>query len=242
MFNLYQIMQAAQGGAAMANLAHQFGLTPAQTQSAIGALMPAFAMGMRRQTQSPEMMAAFFGPLASGTYAPFFGSAGPHAVEAAAKAGVAPMMTLFGSNEVTRAVADQAAAASGVAADALQRMMPPVAAMLMGGVHSEAQNQGLAGLFGLLSRGMTTGHDAAAQPAVGGFGAGPAAIDGSLMAFSEMASKMMSGFFGQPKPPATMDSGLDAVVDLFDAGRQLQGQQLEGMAAIFATLAKAGRD
>ncbi len=46
MFNLSEIMQSAQGGQAIPNLAKQFGLTPEQTQAAINALLPAFSVGL----------------------------------------------------------------------------------------------------------------------------------------------------------------------------------------------------
>ncbi len=52
MFNLSEIMQSAQGGQAIPNLAKQFGLTPEQTQAAINAL----ASGLLRRIakSSPE--------------------------------------------------------------------------------------------------------------------------------------------------------------------------------------------
>lgn len=44
--NLNEIMQAAQGGQGVNNLASQFGLTPDQAQSAVQAVIPAFSQAL----------------------------------------------------------------------------------------------------------------------------------------------------------------------------------------------------
>ena len=53
MMNLFDIMQSAQSGRALPNLAQQYGLTMQQTQAALDALLPAFSMGLQRQTRDP---------------------------------------------------------------------------------------------------------------------------------------------------------------------------------------------
>ena len=52
--SLNDIIQAAQGGQAINNLASQFGLTPEQTQAAVQAMMPAFSMGLQRPRADPN--------------------------------------------------------------------------------------------------------------------------------------------------------------------------------------------
>ena len=46
--NLNDIIQAAQGGQGVANLATQFGLTPDQAQAAVQALTPAFSTALQK--------------------------------------------------------------------------------------------------------------------------------------------------------------------------------------------------
>jgi hypothetical protein len=70
MMNLFEMMQSAQNGQAMQNLARQYGLSQQQTQSAIEALLPAFSMGLQRQTQDPQA----FGSLAQMMTASPFGN------------------------------------------------------------------------------------------------------------------------------------------------------------------------
>jgi len=55
---------------------------------------------------------------------------------------------LFGSKDLSRAVASQAAQASGIGQNVLQQMMPAIAAMLMGGLFKQSTNQLQAGSFG----------------------------------------------------------------------------------------------
>ena len=71
MMNLFEMMQQAQNGQAMQNIARQYGLSPQQTQAAIDALLPAFSMGLQRQTQDPYA----FGSLAQMMTASPFGPA-----------------------------------------------------------------------------------------------------------------------------------------------------------------------
>ena len=55
---------------------------------------------------------------------------------------------LFGSKDLSRAVASQAAQATGIGQNVLQQMLPAIAAMLMGGMFKQSTNQIQAGGFG----------------------------------------------------------------------------------------------
>ena len=52
MAGLYEILDNAQGGEAQAALAREFELTPAQTQAAVTALLPAISSGLKRSTST----------------------------------------------------------------------------------------------------------------------------------------------------------------------------------------------
>ena len=52
--NLNDIIQAAQGGQGVANLANQFGLTPDQAQAAVQAMMPAFSTALQKAPRDPS--------------------------------------------------------------------------------------------------------------------------------------------------------------------------------------------
>ncbi len=63
--NLNDIMQAAQGGQGINNLASQFGLTPEQAQAAIQAAMPAFSQGLQRLGQDPNALGGVLSHIAN---------------------------------------------------------------------------------------------------------------------------------------------------------------------------------
>src|SRR4051812_5620473 len=146
MFNLLDLMRAAQGGAAMENIARQFGLSVDQTRRAMEALMPAFAMGFQRNAGDPMGFSNLIGMMGSSQYARFFDQPGQAFTPWGWSQGQEVLGKLFGP-EVSRQVAEQTAAWAGVAPDIMKQMMPTVAAMLMGGLFRSAANEGLAGLF-----------------------------------------------------------------------------------------------
>ena len=50
MASLYEILENANEGEAIAVLGREFGLTPEQTQSAVTALLPAISAGLKQST------------------------------------------------------------------------------------------------------------------------------------------------------------------------------------------------
>ncbi|SFI70751.1 hypothetical protein SAMN05216304_103241 [Bosea sp. OK403] len=163
MMNLFEMMQQAQNGQAMQNIARQYGLSQQQTQSAIEALLPAFSMGLQRQTQNPQA----FGNLAQMMTATPFGQmfeTGGGAIPAHAQTmGNDVLSQLFGSKEISSAVAAQAAATSGVGQAILKQMLPVIASMVMGGLFKSANNQGLGGILGQFTE-MMRGQMPGQQP------------------------------------------------------------------------------
>src|SRR5258708_19233710 len=66
--NLNDIIQAAQGGQGVNNLANQFGLTPEQTQAAIQAIIPAFSHALQRTAEDPTGLGGILSQLTSGVH------------------------------------------------------------------------------------------------------------------------------------------------------------------------------
>jgi hypothetical protein len=163
MMNLFDIMQSAQNGQAMPNLAQQYGLSLQQTQAAIDALLPAFSMGLQRQTQDPYAFGSLAQMMTVSPYARFFEAGGYGIPTEAKSAGNDVLGQLFGSREVSQAIAAQAAATSGVSQAILKQMLPVIAAMLMGGLTKSAGNQGWGGILGQFAE-MMRGQMPGAAP------------------------------------------------------------------------------
>jgi hypothetical protein len=139
MFNMYEMMRQAQGGAALDNLSRAYGLPPERMRAAIAALTPAFAQGFQRQAQSDDASRRLASLFDTETYARAFETQAAALDSNAKSAGDDALGVLFGSKEVSRAVAAQASAASGVQAEIIRRVLPVLASILMGGFVKAAQ-------------------------------------------------------------------------------------------------------
>ncbi len=164
MMNLFEIMQSAQSGQALPNLAQQYGLSLQQTQAALDALLPAFSMGLQRQTRDPYAFGSLAQMMTASPYARFFEAGGYGIPAGAQNAGNDVLSQLFGSREVSQAIAAQAAATSGVSQAILKQMLPVIAAMLMGGLSKTSNNEGLGGILGQFAE-MMRGQMPGMQPA-----------------------------------------------------------------------------
>lgn len=167
MMTLFDMMQSAQNGQAMQNLARQYGLSQQQTQSAIEALLPAFSMGLQRQTQDPYAFGNLAQMMTASPFGRIYDADGDGIPDNARTAGTDVLSQLFGSKEVSQAVAAQAAATSGVSQAILKQMLPVIASMVMGGLFKSANSQGMGGILGQFAemmRGQMPGMQPAPQP------------------------------------------------------------------------------
>lgn len=163
MMNLFEMMQQAQNGQAMQNIARQYGLSQQQTQSAIEALLPAFSMGLQRQTQNPQAFGNLAQMMTATPFGQMFETGGSAIPTHAQTMGNDVLSQLFGSKEISNAVAAQAAATSGVGQAILKQMLPVIASMVMGGLFKSANNQGLGGILGQFTE-MMRGQMPGQQP------------------------------------------------------------------------------
>jgi hypothetical protein len=146
--NLYDMLANAQSGNGMELLARQFNLSQQQTQLAVEALLPAFSQGLKRNAADPYGVGAFMTALASGQHAKYFEDASRAFAPQSVEEGNGILGHLFGSKELSRAVASQAAQATGIGQQVLQQMLPVIASMIMGGLFKQSTNQLQAGGFG----------------------------------------------------------------------------------------------
>ena len=138
---LFDMLTQAQNGNGMQALAQQYGLSMQQTQAAVAALLPAFSQGLQRNTADPYGLGAFMTAMASGQHAKYFEDATRAFSPQGVDEGNGILGHLFGSKDLSRAVASQAAQASGVSQQILQQMLPAIASMVMGGLFKQTTSQ-----------------------------------------------------------------------------------------------------
>ncbi|MER9764347.1 DUF937 domain-containing protein, partial [Mesorhizobium sp. M0138] len=201
---LFDILAQAQNGNGMQALAQQYGLSMQQTQAAVAALLPAFSQGLQRNTADPYGLGAFMTAMASGQHAKYFEDATRAFSPQGVNEGNGILGHLFGSKELSRAVASQAAQATGVSQQILQQMLPAIASMVMGGLFKQTTNQ------------LTGGQ----MQAAGGFGGGSNPL-------GEIIEQMMRQAGGgaqpapQPAPNPYGENPLGKVLqDMFGGGAQ----------------------
>jgi hypothetical protein len=149
-------------------IGRQFGLDDQQTKAALDALVPVVAAGVRRNAQSPTGLQDIFRNVLTGgdgatledTDALGFDRAGPRGNDILGQ--------IFGSKDVSRGVAQQLSATSGIGAAILKKLLPIVATMVLG----------------KMAKGMTGG--ASASPGGGGLGDILKDILGGAMGGGEM--------------------------------------------------------
>jgi hypothetical protein len=235
MNNLIEMMMQAQGGNAMQNMARQFGLAPEQAQSAVESLLPAFQVGMQQQADSIDGLKKMIQMFGGGQHADTFDADGDGIPDNAVEQGNDVLGQLFGSKDVSRAVAAHAEATSGVSSAILKQMMPVIASMLMGGMFKGAMNNGLGGLMG---QAMQGGLGNMMGQMMGGGQQQPQAANpmGGLM--GGMLGNLFGGLLGGAKPtpppqPDPMMAGLDMLKGMFQTGQQVQQTQMDGLQQIF---------
>lgn len=154
--NLMDMIMSAAGGQAPQQIGQQFGLDAQQSQSAIQALLPAISSGLKQNTSSPQGLAGLLGALQNGQHSQYLDNPAQLNAPAAVAEGNGILGHLFGSKEVSRAVAGRASEQSGVSSDILKKMLPMVAMMAMGGLGkqttgAQAQGGGMQAMLGQMA-------------------------------------------------------------------------------------------
>jgi hypothetical protein len=141
MLPLFDMLSQAQDGRGMELLARQFNLSQQQAQLAVEALLPAFSQGLKRNASDPYGLGGFLNALASGNHAKYFEDATKAFSPQGVDEGNGILGHLFGSKDLSRAVASQAAQATGLSQQMLQQMLPVIASMVMGGLFKQSTGQ-----------------------------------------------------------------------------------------------------
>lgn len=269
MFNLADILAQAQAKQGFDQFAAQFGMAPQQVKSAMDALLPAFSLGLNRATQSPADMAHLFGLFTTGTnYAQMFEQP-LQAGQTMMTAGQQALTRIFGTPELTQAIAQQTALATGMQQEAMRQVMPMMASLLMGGLMKGAMSgqNPLGDMFtAVIAPMMPPQATAAADPMGGMMGMftnffGPAATPKPAMPgleqMMEIARQMQAAnpllaAAMNPQAPQTETTGPRTIGQqaadtwtatmgrMFEAGREVQDQQLGQLEKLFAEFGGTG--
>jgi len=258
MLPLFEMMMKAQDGNAMEAMAKQYGLAQEQVQQAMAALMPAFSTGLKRSVTNPYDFTSLMTAASSGNYAQYF----EDLTKAFSPKGIADgnnvLALIFGSKDVSRAVAAQAEQMSGIGQEIYKQMMPVVANTMMGGFFKQMANQFQAAgeafsqgkpvdVFGqwmeatglkekpkaenpFLDNPFTQGFQAFLRQASAQASENPfMAMFGAMPGRTPEASTAPS----EPAPDATKDAFPDLMGRMFDSGIEVQKAYQKSVESIF---------
>lgn len=165
------LLDALGGAGGLAQMARELGIDEKTAMAGAAALLPMVMGGFSKQAaaspQGIEGLAGMLGQLGGGNLLEAVLAPKPTPIDQ----GNAVLGQIFGSKDVSRAVADRASASSGVGSDILRKMLPMIAMAAAGMMAKQASASsgggGLGGLVGQVLGGLTGGGQ---QPA-GGLGA-----------------------------------------------------------------------
>lgn len=141
MLPLFDMMMQAQNGAAVEAMAKQYNIAQEQAAKAMAALMPAFSSGLQRKAANPYDFTAFLSAMQSGNYAEYFEDIGKAFTPKGIADGNAALESIFGSKDVSRAIAAQVEQMTGIGQEIVKQMMPATANTLMGGIFKQSVGQ-----------------------------------------------------------------------------------------------------
>lgn len=188
----------------IAEIGRQFGLNEEQTRAAFEQLAPVVAAGIRRNNQSDDGLANLLKALQAGSHSQYADDPAALQFDQVADDGNAILGHVFGSQDVSRGVANQTADLSGISSAVLKKMLPVIAAVIMG--------QLAKGMFG-------GGRTASAnQPVPGGSGGGLGDILGDILAGGQGQGQGQ----GQAAPRGGSGGGLGDILGNILGGAQGQ--------------------
>lgn len=155
---MLDMLMQAQGGSAIDNLGRQFGLSGAATQDAVRQLLPAISSGLKQNTATSGGLVDLLNALQRGNHDRYLDDPGAIADTRATEDGNGILGHVFGSKDVSRAVADEASANTGIGAAVIKQMLPIVASMVMGALAKNTRDPGMQSILQGVLGGSTGGH------------------------------------------------------------------------------------
>ncbi len=140
--NILDAILNHQDGAAVQQLAQQFGLDDAQATSALSALIPQLAAGVQTNIQQPGGLDSLLGALTGGSHDQVMNDPSMLAQSSSVDVGNGILGQILGSRDVSRQVASNAASQTGLSPDLMKQMLPLVATLVMGALSRQASAAG----------------------------------------------------------------------------------------------------
>ena len=139
--NLLDLLDNVGGQQSLGNLASSLGLDASDANKLVGALAPALMGGLQKQTSSQDGLAGFKNALQSGQHQQYLDNPASMTSPETVQDGNNILGHIFGSKDVSRNVAAQAAESTGIDSSLIKKALPLIASLAMGAM-SKSSNAG----------------------------------------------------------------------------------------------------
>ena len=160
--DLMDLLSATGGNNSLGEMAGKLGLASQDASKLVGALAPALMRGIQKNTASDSGLAGFRRALETGNHQRYLDDPASLASTAGIADGNKILGHIFGSKDVSRNVAADAAQRTGLSASMIKKALPMLAGLAMAAMSkktaggqelgSKAANGGLGPLAGLIDR------------------------------------------------------------------------------------------
>ena len=141
--NLMEMLLNGQGQQSAMQAGQQVGLNSSQTKMAMAALLPALSGAMKRNAQSPGGLEALMGAVQRGGHDRYLDNPMAMTEPTTVQDGNAILGHLFGSKDMSRAVAARASEQTGLDTGILKKLLPLAATMVMGSLGKQSRQPGM---------------------------------------------------------------------------------------------------
>lgn len=158
--NLMDLLDSAGGKQSLQRIAGQLGIDSARTGDLVSALAPALMGGLQKQTQTSDGFSSLKNALQKGNHQQYVNKPELMSSPETLEDGNNILGHLFGSKDVSRSVATQAAASTGIDTSTIKKALPLLASLAMGALSKDTnQGQKDESSIGNLLGGLMGGND-----------------------------------------------------------------------------------
>lgn len=235
MFNWFDLMRQAQTSAGVEALTRQYNLSGEQAQKAMAAFLPAFAMGLQQAAPRSDP-GAFLQAMTADAYRNFWQAAGQSFSSQAQREGRRLLDQLFGSDEISRRIAHQAADYAGLGVDVMQQILPVMAGIFAGSMYQMATAQAKALQAPVPSEDSSRRRQAAdpwTELWTAWLGSGRTETKTARNPFEDYMTSFIPKASEPRKEPQEAAPAPAPWESMMDAGREMQEQYLASLQAIF---------
>lgn len=165
--SLLKMLQQAQGGQGLGQLAQQLGMDQSQAGGLAEMLAPAIGSAAKRRAESGGLE-ALLGQLQGEAQGGYFDNPAQAAAPEARQQGENFLEQLLGSREATQNLAQEAASRTNVEQSQVEQFMPALAAMLQGGMQKQMPDSSIQGMLSGLQGGGSSGGGGGIMGMIGG--------------------------------------------------------------------------